>query len=119
MSNPSNIWTLNTEFATKSQFKKFHKKHPAEYSSCFANLSKVKSLLDSGYKLKSFKLGFFRSEGGELYRVGQSGIAGSKETRLYVYLYECEQTIYVLSIGTKESQQQDIKNAKKMIKKIK
>ncbi len=119
MSDLPKHWTLNTEFATKSKFKKFYKKHKAEYSSCFANLSKVKSLLDSGYKLKSFKLGFFRSEGGKLYRVGQSGIVGSKEARLYVYLYEYKQTIYVISIGTKESQQQDIKNAKKMIKEIK
>ena len=119
MSDNVNLWIVDAEYATKSQFKKFYKKHPAEYSSCFTNLDKVKSLLDSGYKLKEFKLGFFRSEGQSLYRVGQSGVVGAKETRLYLYLYEYRKTIYVLSIGTKETQRQDIKNAKQLIKKMK
>ena len=112
-------WMLNVEYATKSQFKKFRKNHPEEYNSCFTNLDKVKSLLDSGHKLKEFQIGFFRSEGGNLYRVGQSGVVAAKESRLYVYPSEAEQKIYILQIGTKETQQQDIKKAKQLIKNIK
>jgi len=119
MIDSKETWVLDTAHAPRSQFKRFRKNHPAEFTSCFTNLGKIKSLLDAGHSIKGFRVGFFRSEGDELYRVGQSGVRGAKESRLYLHPGEDGKTIYILGIGTKETQQQDIGSAKKLIKKIK
>ncbi len=119
MTEDKQIWLLNVDYAIKSNFKQFNKRHPNEYSSCFANLEKVKGLLESGCKVGGFQIGFFRPEGQGLYRIGQSKVRGAKETRLYVYPSEDEKTIYILRIGTKDSQQADIKEAKRILRQIK
>ena len=112
-------WRQDVGYATRSQFKKFNKIHPAEFQSCFANLDKLTVMLNAGHTIGSFHLGFFRSESGGLYRVGQTGVVSAKESRLYIYPVEARRLIYILGIGTKETQQADIRNAKKCIKKIK
>jgi hypothetical protein len=86
-----------------------------EYRSCFSNLNKVIGLLNDGNILGSFQLGFMRSEGGGLLRIGQTGLAAAKESRLYVYFVQEGRTVYVLGIGTKETQQDDIRASRKQI----
>ena len=112
-------WNIDNSFASKSKFKKVAKRHTAEFDACMGNLDKVRNQLLTGAKLGSFKLGFFRSEGDDLYRVGQTGVSSAKELRLYVYFYQSEcGVIYPITIVTKETQQADIKEAKKTIKGI-
>jgi hypothetical protein len=118
MADKHKDWQQEVGFASRSQFKKFNRNHPAEYASCFTNLGILTRVLNAGHKVGGFDLGFFRSEGGGLYRIGQSGVVAAKETRLYVYPDEEAKLIYVLGIGTKETQQNDIKSAKKQIRKI-
>ena len=113
------MWYTEDVEAIRSGFKKVSKNHPEEYAACFANLNKILALLESGQKIGEFKVGFFRSEGAGLYRIGQSGVKGSKEVRLYVYPDTESEIMYVLAMGTKESQKNDIKEAKKKIKKLK
>jgi hypothetical protein len=104
-----------------SKFKRFSSNHEKEYVSCFVNLYRIIRLLNSGIKLQIVisQCSFFRSEGNGLFRIGQSGVKAAKETRLYVYSDEEEKTIHILSIGTKETQQNDIISAKNTIKEIK
>lgn len=112
------LWEIVVDYATKSKFKKFNKEHPKEFDSCFANLNKLKVLLDGGHKIGSFKAGFFRSEANGLYRIGQTGVPAAKESRLYIYPNESDCKIYILTIGTKETQKKDIRDAKKQINNI-
>ncbi len=119
MTEGKQIWLLNVDYASKSNFKQFNKRHPNEYRSCFANLKKVKGLLESGCKVGGFQIGFFRAEGEGLYRIGQSKVRGAKETRLYVYPSEQDKRIYILRIGTKDSQQADMRKAKGILRQIK
>jgi putative component of toxin-antitoxin plasmid stabilization module len=113
------MWYTEDGEATRSGFRKVSKNHPEEYASCFGNLEKILAILRNGNKVGGFKVGFFRSEGDGLYRIGQSGVKDSKEVRLYVYPDQESEIIYILAMGTKESQQADIKESKKKIKKLK
>ena len=74
------------------------------------------NFLNAGEKIGGFKLDFFRSEGKGLYRIGQR--KGDHETRLYVYPDQENEIIYILSIGDKNTQQRDINECKKKIRKI-
>ena len=113
------MWYTEDREAIRSGFKRVSKNYPEEYTACFANLEKILTILNSGNKISGFKVGFFRSEGDGLYRIGQTGVKDAKEVRLYVYPDTESEMMYVLSMGTKESQQNDIKEAKKRIKKLK
>lgn len=84
MSTPANR-ALDATHASKNQFAKFNKNHPDEYSSLFANLAKIQGLLRGGHKVGGFHVNFFRSEGDGVYRIGQTGVPGALESRLYVY----------------------------------
>ncbi|MCX6179157.1 MAG: hypothetical protein NT163_07330 [Chlorobiales bacterium] len=114
-------WKLDISLASNSAFSKLQKNYSREYASCFNNLDKIKGLLEDGHQ--PIKLdhnpGFFRSEGKGVYRIGQTGVVSAKETRLYVFPDEGEKVIYVLGIGTKESQKSDINDAHKSVKALK
>jgi hypothetical protein len=113
------MWQIEDAEAIRSGFKRVSKGYPREYDACFANLYKILAILSNGNKVGGFKVGFFRSEGGGLYRIGQSGVKNSKEVRLYVYPEIEEEKMYVLAMGTKETQQSDIQAAKQIIQKLK
>jgi hypothetical protein len=104
------MWTPNHEYAEKAKFKKYAKKHPREFDSCFNNLDMLCQQLNLGLTLQQAEsgIGFFSSEGGDLYRIGQSGVPHAKETRLYVYALVSGGNVYVLTIGGKETQPADI-----------
>jgi putative component of toxin-antitoxin plasmid stabilization module len=82
------------------------------------NLDRVKAFLNKGLKISSFKLGFFRSEGDGVYRISQTSVEDSHESRLYIHFYTKGRTIYLLGIGDKSDQGGDIKAAKKLAKKL-
>lgn len=115
-----NKWNINTQYATNTRFKRFRKNHEKEYVSCFSNLEKIIGLLNSGKSvaLLANNPSFFRSEGGGLFRIGQTCVIGAKESRLYVYPDETTKAMFILDIGTKENQQQDIITAKTTIRQL-
>lgn len=112
-------WQFENAYANARKFKKFSEKHPREYESLFANLEKVVRLLRCGNKIGGFQIGFFRSEGEGVYRIGQTSVPGAKESRLYVFFDEQNHICYVLNIGDKDSQSEDINEAKQSVKQIK
>jgi len=111
-------WELELAYAIKSAFKRYAKKHRAEYASCFENLDRVHEILCNGHSWGSFQVGFLRTEGDGLFRVGQTGVAHARETRLYIHVDEAARRIHVLTIGDKDSQQDDIRDARKIVGEI-
>ena len=95
MSN-GNGWAVSKDFAEKSRLKAFFKKHPQEFGVCFESLSRMMQALIDFEQPGAFQLGFFRSEGNNVWRIGQTGIGHVHETRLYVYLFVRGKTVYVL-----------------------
>ncbi len=118
MSDEIPEWPVEISYASTGKFKHFAKKNAAENTSLFANLEKIMRLLRAGHKIGGFSIGFFRSEGEEVYRIGQTSVRAAKESRLYVYPDE-RKTMYILTIGNKGTQQDDINEAKRIVKQIK
>jgi len=110
-------WSIDTKFALQAKFKQFSSAHPREYASLFANLNRILQHLRGGAKVGGFQIGFFRSEGAGVYRIGQSGVPHAKESRLYVFPEQNNQTgtMYILTIGDKDSQSQDVNDAKGIV----
>lgn len=111
-------WHVDVSHASKGEFKRFAKKRQREYDSLFANLDKIMVLLRCGNKIGGFQVGFLRSEAEGVFRIGQTGVANAKESRLYVYPDEQSCSMYVLHIGTKETQHDDINASKAIVKAI-
>lgn len=109
-------WDIDQSFANANRFKSYYGKHPDETASCFNNAIKLSQALGSGIPFQSAKFGFLRSEGGGLFRIGQTGVPHAKETRLYFCVKD--ETIYVLDIGGKETQDKDIQRCKKLVQQI-
>ncbi len=119
MAQEPSEWQVDIAHASPGKFKKFAGKYHREYVSLFANLEKIMGLLRAGQKLGSFQVGFFRSEGQGVYRIGQTGVPGAKESRLYVFPEEHGHVMYVLNIGTKEGQAEDINEAHRIARSLK
>lgn len=114
------MWTTNDEYAEQGKFKKYAKKHRREVASCFNNLDWLCQQLNAGLTLQQSEagIGFFSSEGGDLYRIAQSGVPYAKETRLYIHALVSGGNVYVLTIGGKETQQADIARCHEIIGRI-
>ncbi|MGA2604083.1 MAG: hypothetical protein ABSG14_07630 [Verrucomicrobiia bacterium] len=118
METKPNRWEVDDAYASRNKFKKFSERHGREYDSLFANLDKILDILNSGHKVGSFGVGFFRSESDGVFRIGQKHFPGAKESRLYVYPDPQTLKVYLLGIGTKETQSDDINEAKKTVEVI-
>lgn len=112
-------WQTDTAYASAGKFSRFAKKCAAEYDSLFANLEKIMRLLRAGHKIGGFSIGFFRSEGDGVYRIGQTSVRAARESRLYIYPDEAKRIMHILTVGDKKTQQDDINEAKRAVKHIK
>jgi putative component of toxin-antitoxin plasmid stabilization module len=110
-------WEVSRNLVSGNAFKHFRKRRGREFASCFANLEKVRVFLSEGIPMVQVGVGFLRSEGDGLWRVGQSQVPYAKESRLYFYPEEETRTLHVLGVGTKETQAKDIREAKEIIQK--
>jgi hypothetical protein len=112
-------WKVDEAFAERSRFKEYNRKHPREYAACFSNLSHLIDLLQQFGAIKAFQVGFLKSEGQGVYRIGQTGVKHARETRLYVHVDETAKVARVLTIGDKDSQSDDIRRCHATATKIK
>lgn len=119
MAESETKWSVDHSLAERRRFKDFYKKHPREYAACFDNLGQVVELLGRFGGVKGFQIGWFRSEGQGVYRIGQTAVKHAKETRLYVFLNEAERRIHVLTIGGKDSQSEDIRRCHAVARNLK
>lgn len=110
-------WVVKHDYADKNRFKRYDKKHHNEVVSCTTNLERLERFLNSGGTLQqAMTFGYFGSEGNDVYRIGQTGIRSAKETRLYIYAKITGPEIQVLTIGDKDTQEDDVNNCKEKAK---
>lgn len=112
------MWQIEPEHAPKGQMKKYQKKHEREFTSCFANLDRLLGLLNEDAPFGQIHVNYLRQEGDGIWRIGQTGVAHARETRLYIYPDEATKTVYVLGIGDKDTQPGNLKDARDLIKHI-
>lgn len=93
--------------------KRFDKKHHDELLAVLDNLDTFKKGLDGGLKLEQVRnFGFIHVEPQRVLAIDQKGGGhGAKlaQTRLYVYVDKINLVIYLLTLGDKSTQHEDIK----------
>jgi hypothetical protein len=78
------------------------------------------TLLGRGTKLRPLPYGFLRDEGLGVLRISESGTAANvAATRLYIYPDVDTEILYVLTIGDKSTQDEDIELCKSFARQIK
>jgi hypothetical protein len=103
------VWTESQRYSDKNKFKDYRRKWRREFASCLANLWKMIDHLEAGYKPATFKSGFYHVEKRGVYAIAQSKVPHAQETRFYIYPDEVTSTLYILTIGTKKEQSEDLK----------
>jgi hypothetical protein len=96
----------------------YRKKKPKELESVLNNLDTLVKSMDGGKPLKPFAYGFLSSEPSDVVRIKESGNSGLAATRLYVYHEVATDTLYLLTIGDKNTQGEDIELGKEFVKEI-
>ena len=83
------------------------------------NLDIFLASLRSGKKPKPLIYGFLHSEPSDVIAIDQTGGRKVAATRLYVYPDVETETLYLLTLGDKATQQADIQDCKRFVKQIK
>lgn len=115
------MYEIDDTLAETGAIRRYEKKHRRECASCFANLLTVRDGLNMGMSIQQMMRcsRFLRSEGEDVYRIGQTGVVGAKESRLYVYVRIANERIYTLLVGDKDSQRRDVNTCHQIVRNFK
>jgi hypothetical protein len=98
------------------QAKWYAKKKRREFDAVADNLNDFLAWLDAGNAPRPFAFGFLHDEPAGVIAIDQRG-ASTKvaATRLYLYAYVERETVYLLTIGDKRSQSDDVQHCKRIV----
>jgi hypothetical protein len=98
------------------QAKWYAKKRQRELAAVTENLTDFLTWLDAGHLPRPLAFGFLHDEPAGVIAIDQSG-APTKlaATRLYLHVYVERETVYLLTIGDKRSQNDDIQHCKRFV----
>ena len=114
-------WKLNHTKRYQTRLKRYKRRHPREFSAIIKNLERFINAIElTGISPYKVKIGFVRGEPNGIIRISQKGGYGQglSETRLYVYPDTAAKTLYLLCIGGKTGQPQDIQYCRKEVRRI-
>jgi len=114
------VWNLYKTDDFHRQSKWYGKKKKNELKAVLDNLDTLFNSLRGGRKPKPFVYGFLHEESSDIIAIDQTGAEFKVAvTRLYVYPDIETETLYLLTIGDKSSQEDDIQACKRFVKQIK
>ncbi len=90
----------------------YSKKRPKELAAVLRNLERYLELLNGARNARAISAGFLHFEPGGVVAIDQKGVPGLQETRLYTYAHQPTQTLYLITVGNKQQQSNDIKFSK-------
>lgn len=79
------------------------------------NLDTFQKALRAGARVQDVKFGFLHKEPMGIRAVVQTGPRNLKPTRLYIYPDEGRKVIYTITLGDKNTQQEDIQFSKEFV----
>lgn len=114
------MWRQSVTDTFARKVKKWPKKHRRELAAMLANVEGLFTALSSGAKVESLRFGFVHAEPGGVLAVDQKGGgSGLKETRLYTYPHVASETLYLITVGDKGTQGEDVRYAKAFVDGVK
>lgn len=113
------LWQLEYLPEFERTLKKYHKKHQDAITQMMNNLEKVHEALNLGCNPQSLTTKHIHRETRGILAVDQRGGKNkTRELRLYIWPCSSNSTIYLLKIGEKSRQSEDIKWCEDCIKRI-
>jgi len=113
------MWKLESHSDFEKRLKKFLKKHRQETLNALDNLNAYHTALQQGLKPQQIIRGFIHHEGMGIRALDQSGPGKPRKAlRLYIYPDENSQILYVLTLGDKSSQSEDIRHTTEFVESV-
>lgn len=110
------MWTVVATEQWLKDAKRYEKKHPRELEAVLNNLGRYLCLLKIVPNAKAALAGYLHPEPAGVVAIDQKGGGGSlQETRAYTYADEAEKVLYLITIGNKDSQSNDVKLGKQFV----
>ncbi len=113
-------WTIETTDVYERRHEQYEKKHPHELAAVTGNLDTYFKTLNEVNNPLQVRGGFIHDEPDGIKAIDQKG-GGQKmklqQTRLYVYPDTSNKTLYLLTIGDKGTQRDDINLCREYVRK--
>lgn len=103
------MWHVEPTTQWQKDVRFYEKKRPNELAAVMRNLERFFKQLSAAANSKSIAAGYLHPEPLGILAIDQKGGGGNlQETRLYTYVDDTEQVVYLITIGNKNSQAGDI-----------
>jgi hypothetical protein len=112
------LWEIRITDEYERRKKQFAKKHPRELQAVLGNLDTYHKTLSNGIKPKQAVFGFIHAEPFDVVAVTEKGGPALAATRLYTYPDITRNTLYLITLGDKKSQPDDIKVCKDFVARL-
>jgi hypothetical protein len=113
------LWTIQQHPEFNRDYKWYTKKRPRELAAVLDNLNRLKNMLNLSPHPQLIVAGFIHPEPLGIWALDQRGSMGNLQaTRLYCYVESSRKNIYLLAIGSKDSQSADISRVTEIVKSI-
>lgn len=107
------MWSIAPTTQWEKDRKFYDKKHSRELDAVLNNLNRYLPLLNCAPNAKSVVAGYLHPEPGGVVAIDQkAGGPNLQETRMYTYPDEAEKVLYLITIGNKNEQHDDIQFSK-------
>lgn len=109
------MWEIKTTESYERRFKHYAKKHRRELLAVLSNLDRFKGALDAGSSSQQAKeaFGFTHREPGGVVAIDQKGGGPSlAQTRLYAYALDLDCVLYLITLGDKNTQADDLRTCR-------
>lgn len=110
------MWTIRTTDQFDREMKRYGKKRPNELGAVLHNVKRYHDLLAEARNSRLVQAGFMHPESMGIIAIDQKGGgSGLQETRLYTYADDTTQTLWLITLGNKQSQPTDIQSSRKFV----
>src|SRR6266481_3375756 len=109
-------WKLVRTDLFERRFEEYQKKHKPQLKAVLANLERYNDYLEAAPFARLISAHFIHPEGGGVIALDEKGYKPKQPpTRLYVYPQQNSKTLYLITVGDKRSQKEDIKDCHQFI----
>lgn len=113
------MWQIEPTTNWEKEQKWYAKKRPNELAAVLRNLDRYLKQLSVSKNSKCVQAGYLHTEQGGVLAVDQKGGGGNlQETRMYIYADDEKQTVYLIAIGDKAAQHNDVEYCKDFVKEL-
>jgi hypothetical protein len=111
------MWSIISTDTYERRLKKYHKKHPRELMAVLRNLNRFSDLLNTITNPQLIEAGYVHHEPQGVKAIDQKGGGKDlKQTRLYIYTYEKDKMLHLITLGDKKTQSEDLAYCKEFMK---